>query len=67
MHNFLRKEWQSDVGEFPVEANVQQNVTNANQIIREEPLGTQKQDRENAWRTTMAEDMWRYGMDLDDP
>lgn len=68
LHNFLRKECQSDVGEFPVEANVQENATNANQVIREEPLGTQEQDRENAnaWRTAMAEDMWRDVMDLDD-
>lgn len=69
LHKFLRKECRSDIGEFLVEENVQQNATNTNQVIREEPLGTQEQDRENAnaWRTTIAEDMWRNVMDLDDP
>ncbi|KAF8094290.1 hypothetical protein N665_0366s0009 [Sinapis alba] len=68
LYNFLRKECRSDVGEFPVEANVQENATNANQVIGEEPLGTQEQDRENAnaWRTAIGEDMWRDVMDLDD-
>ena len=69
LHNFLRKECRSNVGEFPTEENVQQNATNGNQVIRNEPLETQEQDRENenAWKTTMAEDTWRDVMDLDDP
>lgn len=42
LHNFLHKEYQSDVGKFSVELNTQQNTTNINQVIREESLGTQE-------------------------
>ena len=60
LHNFLRKECRSDVGEFPAEEDTQQSATTTNQVVQE-PLGTQEQDRENAntWRKTIAEDMWR--------
>lgn len=61
LHSFLRKECQSDVGEFPDEVDTQQSATTTNRIVQEEILGTQKQDRENAnnWRKTIVEDMWR--------
>lgn len=72
MHNFLRKEYRSDVGEFPVDRNTQQNTgntENTNQAIPEEPLETQEQDRENAniWRKTMAENMRKDAIGYEDP
>ncbi|XP_024010403.1 putative nuclease HARBI1 [Eutrema salsugineum] len=61
LHNFLRKECRSDLGEFPGEENT------TNQVDRDEFLETQEQDREiaNNWRKAMAEDMWRDATGLE--
>ncbi|XP_024007217.1 putative nuclease HARBI1 [Eutrema salsugineum] len=60
LHNFLRKECRSDLGEFPGEENT------TNQVDRDD-LETQEQDREiaNNWRKAMAEDMWRDATGLE--
>ncbi|XP_024015272.1 uncharacterized protein LOC112088943 [Eutrema salsugineum] len=61
LHNFLRKECRSDLGEFPGEENT------TNQVDRDEFLETQEQDREiaNNWRKAMAEDMWKDAIGLE--
>ncbi|KAL6273139.1 hypothetical protein ACE6H2_023831 [Prunus campanulata] len=62
LHNFLRKECRSD--EFPIEPTDESSssVLPVNEEDNLEPIvQTQEQQRENAnaWRATIALDMWR--------
>nr|KYP61913.1 hypothetical protein KK1_016427 [Cajanus cajan] len=59
LHNFLRKEYRSD--EFPIEAVNEPSTLPFNEDHTFEPIiQTQEQEQEdaNAWRTSIAMDMW---------